>query len=420
MGKKLNIVIVNAHWSNRGDEAALRVVIDRILEKYDCKIEVIFKDNEEVKQFPYKGNVTCFSAKFLPQNFLTEVIAVLSRGKIGADISLQRSIQSIKRSDVIIYAPGGSVICNRFFWRKQLEYLLPFLCAKIYKIPMFVAAPSLGPFGNHICRNFIIRRLLKVPEVICVRENISKVYLAGIGVSENVITTVDTAFFDAADCEMNECILKGQDDLGGFLQKYERIVGITISDFSWHVKYSKNMGLKIQIENVMNWFMEKMREEGIGVLLIPQLFGNQNDTEFLEKFQNSNTFLLSDEVDAYFQQYIISKLYAVVGMRYHSNIFAAKAGVPFLAIVYEEKMRGFMEMWNLENYAIMLEDLSADSLLEKWDKLVGTYDSYKADLMDNCLKWKKEAEKTLRSMEMILNRLLSLSCERDDTQKDRN
>lgn len=406
MSKKLNIVIVNAHWSNRGDEAALRAVINRILEKYDCKIEVIFKDSEEVKQFPYKGNVTCFSAKFLPRNLAEEVIAVLSRGKAGACVSMQKTIQSIKKADAIIYAPGGSVICDRFWWKKQLEYLLPFLCAKIYRIPMFVAAPSMGPLGNNSrCRNFVIRRLLKVPETVCVRETITKEYLAGIGVTKNVTATIDTAFYDTPDREKNERVLKEQDELREFLQKYERVVGITISDFTWHVAYSRNMGLKNQIEEVMHRFIEKLKADGAGVLLIPQLFGNQNDTEFLGKFKNSNTYLLSDEADTYFQQYIISKLYAVVGMRYHSNIFAAKAGVPFLAIAYEEKMRGFMEMWNLEDYVVMLEDLSLHRLWEKWNRLVETYNLYEANLKGNRAVWKKEAEKTLKSMERILDRL---------------
>lgn len=43
------ITIVNAHWSNRGDEAALRPIINSIL-KYDpnITITVIFKDRKEV------------------------------------------------------------------------------------------------------------------------------------------------------------------------------------------------------------------------------------------------------------------------------------------------------------------------------------------------------------------------------------
>lgn len=330
MSKKLNIVIVNAHWSNRGDEAALRALLNRILEKWDCRIKVIFKDSEEVKQFPYQGDVTCFSAKFLPQNFLCEVIAVLSRGKLAATVPLQRTIDLVRGADVIIYAPGGAVICDRFWWRKQLEYLLPFLCAKFYRIPIFVAAPSMGPFEkNSGFRNRIIRWLLKASETICVRETITKKYLAGIRVTENVAVTIDTAFYDEPDREENEEILRKYKALEKFLQRYKKIVGMTISDFSWHIEYSKNTELKDQIEGAMGGFIAELEKKGIGVLLIPQLFGNQNDTKLLQKFQRSNTFLMSDEADTYFQQYIISKLYAVVGDEIPLEYFRSKGGHTF-------------------------------------------------------------------------------------------
>ena len=67
----MKICIVNTHWSNRGDEAALRPILNELLNKYDdCEIQVIFKDSEDVKEFPYFGRVTHFSSKFLPHNLV--------------------------------------------------------------------------------------------------------------------------------------------------------------------------------------------------------------------------------------------------------------------------------------------------------------------------------------------------------------
>ena len=42
---------------------------------------------------------------------------------------------------------------------------------------------------------------------------------------------------------------------------------------------------------------------------------------------------MDDMHDCYFQQYIISLIKAVVGMRYHSNIFSAKMGTPFVSVI---------------------------------------------------------------------------------------
>ena len=66
----------------------------------------------------------------------------------------------------------------------------------------------------------------------------------------------------------------------------------------------------------------------------------------------------SEERDTYFQQYVIGKLYAVVGMRYHSNIFSAKMGIPFVSVSYEQKMKGFMQSIGLSEYCIDLNELS--------------------------------------------------------------
>lgn len=61
-------------------------------------------------------------------------------------------------------------------------------------------------------------------------------------------------------------------------------------------------------------------------MFIPQLYGNGNDYDLMRTFccDTNDYFVVtaSDErYDTYFQQYLIGQLYAVIGMRYHSNIF---------------------------------------------------------------------------------------------------
>ena len=70
-------------------------------------------------------------------------------------------------------------------------------------------------------------------------------------------------------------------------------------------------------------------------------------------------------------------MYAVIGMRYHSNIFAAKMGVPFIAISYEEKMEGFMNKWDMSEMMILLDQFRLEEIQEKWDYLQLNYDTIK-------------------------------------------
>lgn len=401
---KRKIVIVNAHWSNRGDEAALRALINGIyaVEKA-CEITVIFKDANNVQQFPYK-DIRYFSSKFLPSGIWETYMGVVSKGcsRMVKTKGLNDCVKALCDADLIIYSPGGAVISDRFWWRKQQEYLLPIMCAKHYQIPMVFAAPSIGPFEGKVWRNMIRKRYLDSVDALCVREEISKEYLSQINVKKNVITTIDTAFYDMPNMIENSRQLETYSELNAFLGQYAKVVGITITDFKWHVKYGKDDELRLQINNAMKCFISKMKEQNIGVLLIPQLFGNQNDREYLKEFEADNTFLMEDLLDTYFQQYIISQIYAVVGMRYHSNIFAAKMGTPFLAIAYEEKMSGFMEMAQLEQYLVRLENLSSDVLLECWNRLESNYEGYKELLAEQHSCWQEKAATTIEQVKEVL------------------
>ncbi|MFZ3129538.1 MAG: hypothetical protein WA125_00155, partial [Desulfosporosinus sp.] len=63
--KTINITIVNAHWNNRGDEAALCALLEGLQKVYEaCKITIIFKDGKSVVQFPEMEGVAYFPAKF--------------------------------------------------------------------------------------------------------------------------------------------------------------------------------------------------------------------------------------------------------------------------------------------------------------------------------------------------------------------
>ncbi len=391
------ITIVNAHWNNRGDEAALLAVVEGVREKYHhSMITIIFKDDHAIDQFPQLENVAYFSAKFKAK--IWDIwLTTLTHGILGINQALKKTVRELVNSDLIIYSPGGSVINDRFWWIKQMEYLVPFICAKFYRIPLFIAAPSIGPFDEKK-PNTIRKWLLKTPRIMCVREEISRKYLAGIGITKNVHVTIDSAFLNIVDQATNQSKLEAYKELDAFINSRAKVVGITITDFSWHVKYHNDSALLARIEESFRKFINKLSDQDYGILFIPQLFGNQNDFEYMDKYSGPTTFTMDDTHDANFQQYVISKLYAVIGMRYHSNIFAAKMGTPFLAVAYEEKMQGFMELADLAEYSIPLQDISYEALLGKYELLESNHSAFRKKLEMSIPEWRKKAEHTIELM----------------------
>jgi colanic acid/amylovoran biosynthesis protein len=394
----MKIVIPNAHWNNRGDEAAHRALWGELRKLYPtASVKVLIKDRKSVEQFP---DLPGFSAEALQFKApIWEIwLAALSRGVLGFNSALKRSVRILASADLIIYPPGGAVISDRFFWSKQMEYLLPFLCARLYGTPTVVASPSMGPFDPRPVRR-VRKWLLKAPRAICVREDISRKYLAAIGVEENVNVSMDLAFLDDVDATVQESLLEKYTELRDFLSSHDKVVGITISDFKWHVRLGKDPELSERVRVAFMEFIKWLTARGYGVLLVPQLFGNQNDIDYLGTFSSPNVFVLDENYDAYFQQFVIGKLHSVVGMRYHSNIFAAKMGTPFIAIPYEEKMQGFLELADLMEYALALNDFSTDRLRSKFEMLEAGHDSVTVKLATQRNEWRSRARKTLEILE---------------------
>lgn len=400
----MHIVIVNAHWNNRGDEAAHRALWEQLqITCPDSHITVLFKDKQPITWFPESIKADYFSCQF--KSSIWDIwLATLSRGLFGKNALLKKMVKTLKKADLIIYPPGGSVINDRFFWSKQLEYLTPFLCAKLYGIPLFVAAPSIGPFDSSVPRPFR-KWLLKTPQAMCVREAISQQYLETIGIKKNIHVTIDLAFMSPIDRKTNEIKLGAYAELKEFLQSHKKVVGVTISDFKWHVKLGKNKELTNKIETSFHQFAQYLTDRGYGVLLIPQLFGNQNDFDYLQQFaKDKHTFVMRDDLDTYFQQFVIAKLYAVVGMRYHCNIFAAKTATPFVAVSYEEKMDGFLTLAGLTDYSVPVKDVAFDKLVNKFQTLEKNHNQLKQKLQDQIDGWKTRALKTLDVLQTVIKR----------------
>jgi colanic acid/amylovoran biosynthesis protein len=123
-------------------------------------------------------------------------------------------------------------------------------------------------------------------------------------------------------------------------------------------------------------------------------------------FAGKNSFVMSDQQDCYFQQYIISQLCAVVGMRYHSNIFSAKMGTPFVSVAYEQKMHGFMKRSKLDDYCIDVNDLTEEGLKEKFSLLVKNYQNYKQFLDDKMEVFRTMSYETTRMISESMNRFI--------------
>lgn len=403
---KMNVFIFGANWFNHGDESAIRAMIDEIEEKYqDIKIRIQF--NQNVNVIPYKNikiinSISRPSIKAKPLDRVRYEVFIKSGGKINLYFkndtdNLNNLLETIKWADLAIFAPGGPTIGDIY-----RQYQLLDMMDLMYKnrLPYFFYAPSMGPFSYEKTH---ISKCLNRAKRLYLRESISKGYVESIS-KRKAIVTLDSAFQYQYSLTKYEEMFQNDDALQTFIKENKKIIGITITDLQWHSSYV-NGNYKTIIDNTFLDFANEITRRGYGLLFIPQLFGDCHDDYYMKQFMTNKSFMLNENYDCYFQQHIISKLYAVIGMRYHSNIFSAKVGTPFVSISYEQKMKGFMSHAGLMDYCIDINDLSYDRLLKTFDHLVLNYDSLKKELGENRKRFMAESHRTTESLFEVLEEI---------------
>lgn len=396
----MKFLIANAHNENRGDEAANHALIDELNLIYPgCNITLALRWGSPYPNLP--ANVTVIQ-QYSPRSIKRVIEFFLMRITNYSFILTKRArtyVNAVKNADLILHSPGGPSIGD-IYYDDEIGYLRSYVIANDFNKPYIFFAPSMGPFHNKHRKN-IREQILRKAKAVIVRDPISKKYINEFLPDLHVYQTLDSALQFDLNVEDNQTKLKNYTELNEFLKKHKKNIGITITELDWHPTHSLNEEIRKNIQSTMQEFAMYLNDNGYGIVFIPQLYGTQNDYLLMKKYMvnNDNFFIVpddNDEYDAYFQQYLISRLYAVVGMRYHSNIFAAKVGTPYISISYEQKMTGFMEKMKLSTYCIDVKQLSFDLLRKKFDMLMTNHDDYKKYLDSKHSEMKEESLRTMR------------------------
>lgn len=405
----MQIMIINCHTANRGDEAAVRALVDELIALYpDIRITLGMRGPTRYPNLP--NNVKSVNQVVVANEREYKYrIAKLTKGRVTIGRTYTRFISELRKADFILHAPGGPSIGDTYY-NAEAGYLYVYDLLNAMGKPYMFYAPSMGPFQKTE-RNEWRRSVLNNAKAVVLRDPISAKYVKALIPGREVHQTLDSALQHDIDRKVNEEKFRSFSELNAFLRAHKRCVGVTITDLLWHPVYSQNQELAGRIQTAFEGFLADLTEKGYGILFIPQLYGTGNDREWMQRFvKNSRDYFMipddDDRYDTYFQQYVIGQLFSVIGMRYHSNIFSAKMGTPYISVSYEQKMQGFMEKMELTQYCIPLEDLSRETLNAKFEVLTEHYNAYKSFLNEKHGQMKAEAYRTTEIMQGILEEIV--------------
>ncbi|MBA9039375.1 colanic acid/amylovoran biosynthesis protein [Bacillus aryabhattai] len=381
----MNILIVNAHSSrNKGDAGIILSMIDSIKKNVptaNIKIKTRFPEIDKDTYDVLVRECACNISVDPDESKVTKIISALNMLRRLYSKN-QKIDDDYKWADVVVSCGGGFLLSHRFS-PALLQHLVQLKIAFDYDKPVVIYAQSIGPFYNNIMQK-VSKRILDRVDRIFIRENISQQWLEKIGCNnKNIVVVSDSAF----------CMNKQQSDYVDqlFLELKANhegpIIGLTARDWNFPEMEDKSQHRLRYVESMQKVILHFEEKYNAKLLLMPQVLGpnNFNDDriisrEILAGINSKFSQLINYDFNPRELKYFYSKLDMFIGTRMHSNIFALSSYVPTVAINYEHKTRGIMELLELENYVLEINHITSSDLISVAEQCWKNRDSLKNKL----------------------------------------
>lgn len=289
------------------------------------------------------------------------------------------TLEMFKSSDAFFVKGGGFL---HSYGRKTDFYLMYYNLFHIklalkFKKPVFIMPNSFGPFKGLGVKRIISGTLSKC-KIITARESISKKMMSDIGIDCDLIP--DLGF----NLKRNNRYVA---DINTIINKHKnrKLVAITARpyrfdesndpklSFSKYIKSMVSMARWLYSNGYMPVFVEHVlsetKHESDAYALkeiISQLVDGQHEYISNSKYNCEDLKQIYSECDY------------TIGTRFHSVIFSLSEGVPSIAITYGgNKGQGIMKDMNLEEYAIDINFIEPEILIEKFCELVNNQEQVK-------------------------------------------
>lgn len=354
-----HVLIVNQHGENRGDEAALRAMLDAFArEAAPIRFTVVIQTRLRTFSIETEHDVEFLPALLplpeLPGLVWWSVCRALRLGGVPRSRVTRALAAAYANADLVVSAPGGPYFGDGYWSHEPLHWWFAWL-GLVHRTPVFLYAPSAGPFRRpvwNVARRALLRRFA---QPLCVREAQSAALLRElVGGDSPVEITADSALQDACPRIEREDYFIGE--RSGLRARF--VVAVSARD-------QRSMGYDAAFRAAMVRIHE-VRDAHF--ILLPQLTGAHSDVAYLRGIgaglPTSLSWELADPaLDSTGQREIVAISDFCLTGRYHPQIFAAAAGVPGVCVYYEHKALGFMRALELEDLAVDARKVDAPTLV---------------------------------------------------------
>lgn len=350
-------------FKNSGDDALLLAIVHD-LKKYknNVKVEVLSKTPEETSEI--------YGVKAVNRMNPFAVLGAVLRCRL-------------------LLSGGGTLIQDGTSTKSLIYYLTIIKTAHFFGKKVMLYSNGIGPLRDE--HKKMTKKVLNRADIITLRDEMSLKELESIGVDKpKIILTADPAF--DIECGDNaEELLNG---LG--ILKNEKYICVS-------VRNRKNMSSEFcgEMAKTMDYLVQKY---GYKILFLPmQPEKDRGITKKIQEIMKEKSFCLEDRNEIKDITAVISKAEFCIGMRLHSLIYAADAGVPVIGLVYDAKVAGFMD-YIKQRYYLDADDLTSDKLIKMADECILNLDTIKKEIENNLIWLREKAELNAKYAAELLDR----------------
>jgi colanic acid/amylovoran biosynthesis protein len=364
-----NIVIVNQHGANRGDEAALKGMLyglKKLIPEASFTVLTMTPagDFRHIKEAVFIDSISLLKQRNVRLVYFT-LAALLHRFGIKRISKYFTKkpffMQTLKNAALVISAPGGPYIGDMYqMWEVSCAFqiYIPILLGK----PVMIYGPSQGPFDNEK-RNKWRKWLLSRVKVISTREEFSKIHLENLGIDTSAIhVTADSCLQQPVDKSLSDQIIKEEK-----IQTNKTLIGVVPLCSIPFLHEVQSYDVQELASKTMTLLAEAF---DANFIMLPQTYGSYPDLPSMKDIACATGFskrihILGEEYDSDQQQSLIGRCDLFVSFRYHPFIFAARQAVPSVCIAYEHKAFGFAKAIGLEEYCLDLFNTTPEEIVHK-------------------------------------------------------
>lgn len=366
----MNILILNQHTNNFGDDAAGIALVYQVLDAFpDADIDMVYSWNAERNTIPVNHprltHHLDISLTLSVKELFKAMVQVIGR-RLSARFLIKGAIGEIaklaRRSEIVFVSPCGANIGIYKDWL----FLARIMIAVAEGVSPIFHLNTVGK-SNSFIFNMLARFALRRSRVF-VREKASLLYLRNLGIAAE--RGVDTAF----------SLPEAPPSVQGAALPANYLTFIPTEFSNWHVHYRQsNIDAEI-MERVCTGIASFCRDEALKVVLLPHLNGSLRESELLVKYRDrltscgmeESSVVIAENVENVFhyEQYIrASEL--VLSMRYHGVIFAAKNSRPFISLSYENKMKEVCDYTGMSDCHVDIKEICSVDIHSFLERVYG-------------------------------------------------